>query len=113
MSAVRTSFVDERPPSEMQKDVLERRAPHERALRLHAELVDALGGAVAVVCVEEEPAAQRLDAAREAVDEHVLAQRQLHVERVLLRHDAEPRTYRGTVFDRIEAEDRDRAARRR
>src|SRR5690242_8166419 len=67
-SGARSSFVDEAPAREVEEDVLERRAPNKRALYLHAELVDALGGAVAVVGVEQQPAAEGLDATCEAVD---------------------------------------------
>ena len=48
-----------------------------------------------------------------AVDDDVLADRQLHVQRVLLRHDAEPRANVCALRHRIQAEDAERSLRRR
>ena len=48
-----------------------------------------------------------------AVDDDVLADRQLHVQRVLLRHDAEPRADVRALRHRIQAEDAQRSRRRR
>ena len=47
------------------------------------------------------------------VDDHVLANRELHVEGVLLRDDAEARADLRAALDRVEAEHRDRPGRRR
>ena len=47
------------------------------------------------------------------VDDDVLADRQLHVERVLLRHDAQSSADVGAIRDRVKAENAQRPARRR
>src|SRR6185436_12574390 len=48
-----------------------------------------------------------------AVDDDVLSDRQLHVQRVLLRYDAEPRANVRAVRHRIQADDAERSRRRR
>src|ERR671923_2594227 len=59
--------VDECSPGQVEEDVLQRRAPHEHAVWVESQIVDAVRSRVAVVRVQQEPVWKRLETPRQTI----------------------------------------------